>query len=134
GRTDFAAAPLGGRSHHSCIIKGVFMAVVDPLTICDGWLSEVSICPSPNINERPAQAEISLLVVHNISLPPGEFGGGYVQAFFQNALDVDAHPYFATIAGLQVSAHVFIARDGGITQFAPFDARAWHAGASSFDG
>ncbi len=110
------------------------MALTPPLCIRDGWLQDVIICPSPNINERPASAEISLLVVHNISLPPGEFGGGHVQAFFQNTLDSNAHPYFATIANLQVSAHLFIERDGTITQFAPFSARAWHAGASSFDG
>lgn len=110
------------------------MTLVDRLTIHDGWLSGVRVCPSPNINERPVPADISLLVVHNISLPPGEFGGGHVQAFFQNTLDVNLHPYFATIAGLQVSAHLFIERDGVVTQFAPFSARAWHAGISSFDG
>lgn len=110
------------------------MTVNNAVVIRDGWLSEAHICPSPNINERPETADISLLVIHNISLPPGEFGGGYVQAFFQNKLDANAHPYFATIAGLQVSAHLFIERDGAITQFAPFTARAWHAGASSFDG
>lgn len=110
------------------------MGAVDTLVIRDGWLVGVNICPSPNINERPEQTHINLLVVHNISLPPGEFGGGHVQAFFQNKLDIDAHPYFATIAGLRVSAHLFIDRAGEITQFASFSARAWHAGASSFDG
>ncbi len=100
----------------------------------DGWLQGANICPSPNWNERPQDADISLLVIHNISLPPGEFGGGYVQAFFQNKLDINAHPYFATIAQLEVSAHLFIERNGAITQFVPFSARAWHAGVSSFDG
>lgn len=106
----------------------------DNMMVHDGWLSGVNIYPSPNSNLRPESADISLLVVHNISLPPGEFGGGYVQAFFQNRLDIHAHPYFETIAGLQVSAHLFIERDGAITQFVPFTARAWHAGISSFDG
>lgn len=110
------------------------MTINNAFEICDGWLNGARICPSPNINERPETADISLLVVHNISLPPGEFGGGYVQAFFQNKLDANEHPYFSTIAGLAVSAHLFIERDGAITQFAPFTARAWHAGASSFDG
>ncbi len=110
------------------------MTLGDNMMIHDGWLSGVNICPSPNSNSRPESVDISLLVVHNISLPPGEFGGGYVQAFFQNRLDIHAHPYFETIAGLQVSAHLFIERDGAITQFVPFTARAWHAGASSFDG
>lgn len=104
---------------------------------CDiehGWLQTAQKLPSPNCNQRPQNCEISLLVIHNISLPPGEFGGGYVQQFFQNQLDVDAHPYFATIAHLEVSAHLFIARDGVMTQFVSFDERAWHAGASCFEG
>lgn len=99
-----------------------------------GWLEGVVRCPSPNANERPVGTEVSLLVVHNISLPPGEFGGGYVEAFFQNRLEKNAHPYFATIADMQVSAHLFIDRTGKITQFVPFSARAWHAGQSCFDG
>jgi len=104
---------------------------------CDiehGWLQTAQKLPSPNCNQRPQNCEISLLVIHNISLPPGEFGGGYVQQFFQNQLDVNAHPYFATIAHLEVSAHLFIARDGVMTQFVSFDERAWHAGASCFEG
>jgi N-acetyl-anhydromuramoyl-L-alanine amidase len=101
--------------------------------IIDGWLQWAEHCPSPNFNSRPENSEISLLVIHNISLPPGEFGGGYVQQFFQNRLDACLHPYFETIAELKVSAHLFIERDGKITQFVPFIARAWHAGSSSFD-
>ncbi|MGV8834620.1 1,6-anhydro-N-acetylmuramyl-L-alanine amidase AmpD [Cellvibrio sp.] len=100
--------------------------------IIDGWLQCATQCPSPNFNFRPENTDISLLVIHNISLPPGEFGGGYVQKFFQNALDASLHPYFSTIAELKVSAHLFIERDGKIIQFVPFDARAWHAGSSSF--
>ena len=102
--------------------------------IIDGWMEGVEQCPSPNFNQRPENTDISLLVIHNISLPPGEFGGGHVQQFFQNRLDASLHPYFATIAELKVSAHLFIERDGKVTQFVPFDARAWHAGSSSFDG
>lgn len=102
--------------------------------IINGWLQGAVRCPSPNFNARPENTDISLLVIHNISLPPGEFGGGYVQQFFQNQLDSSVHPYFASIAELQVSAHLFIERDGKVTQFVPFDARAWHAGSSSFAG
>lgn len=102
--------------------------------IIDGWLQSATQCPSPNFNVRPENTDISLLVIHNISLPPGEFGGGYVQQFFQNKLKRDAHSYFEIIAELKVSAHLFIERDGKVTQFVSFDARAWHAGSSSFDG
>lgn len=100
--------------------------------IIDGWLQWAVHCPSPNFNLRPDTSEISLLIIHNISLPPGEFGGGYVQQFFQNNLDANLHPYFETIAELKVSAHLFIERDGKVTQFVPFTARAWHAGSSCF--
>ncbi|MCV6606138.1 MAG: 1,6-anhydro-N-acetylmuramyl-L-alanine amidase AmpD, partial [Porticoccaceae bacterium] len=75
-----------------------------------------------------------LLVIHNISLPPGEFGGGHVERFFCNSLDGAEHPYFATIDSMQVSSHLLIDRQGRITQFVPFLARAWHAGASQFEG
>lgn len=91
-------------------------------------------CPSPNCNPRPSGQKISLLVIHNISLPPGEFGTGCVNDFFCNQLDSSRHPYFASIAELKVSAHLFIARTGAVTQFVPFAARAWHAGASVFNG
>lgn len=102
--------------------------------IQDGYLSTAIQCPSPNANLRPQGQSVSLLVIHNISLPPGQFGTGCVQAFFTNQLDTSLAPYFHTIAELQVSAHLFIERDGAVTQFVPFGARAWHAGASSFDG
>ena len=98
-----------------------------------GWCQGVRHCPSPNFNARP-QGEVSLLVIHNISLPPGQFGTGKVQAFFQNCLRADEHPYFATIASLRVSAHFLIERDGAITQFVSCNERAWHAGQSSFGG
>ncbi|SFV87031.1 N-acetylmuramoyl-L-alanine amidase AmpD [hydrothermal vent metagenome] len=89
--------------------------------------------PSPNYNERP-EGEISLLVIHNISLPPNEFGNHYIEQFFTNQLDFKAHPYFQTLKNLQVSAHLLIKRDGSVIQFVAFDKRAWHAGQSNFNG
>lgn len=99
-----------------------------------GWLSSAAHCPSPNFNARPPGDEISLLVIHNISLPPGCFGGGYIERFFCNRLPADEHPYFTSIASLQVSAHCLIDRQGKVTQFVSFADRAWHAGASFFAG
>ncbi|VVN79066.1 1,6-anhydro-N-acetylmuramyl-L-alanine amidase AmpD [Pseudomonas fluorescens] len=96
-----------------------------------GWFQGVRHCPSPNFNGRPT-GEISLLVIHNISLPPARFATGKVQEFFQNRLDVTEHPYFAGIADLRVSAHFLIERDGTITQFVSCLERAWHAGVSRF--
>ena len=94
---------------------------------------EVRICLSPNFSDREAN-DISLLVLHNISLPPGKFGGGYVEKFFLNELDSQEHPYFKEIEDLRVSSHLYIKRDGSITQFVPLDKKAWHAGISSFKG
>jgi len=98
------------------------------------WLDGVEIVPSPNSNERPDAEDVSLLVIHNISLPPRKYGGGYVQKFFQNQLPVSDDPYFAEISGLQVSAHFLIERNGEVTQFVPMTQRAWHAGVSTFEG
>ena len=89
---------------------------------------------SPNQDARPVGAEPSLVVIHGISLPPGTFGGSEIEALFTNSLDFDAHPYYGEIRGLEVSAHVLIRRDGSVTQFVPFTARAWHAGESCFRG
>ncbi|WP_221799354.1 1,6-anhydro-N-acetylmuramyl-L-alanine amidase AmpD [Oceanobacter mangrovi] len=100
----------------------------------DGRIDVAEWVPSPNFGPRPEQADISLLVIHNISLPPGQFGGGYVQPFFQNRLDASLHPYFAEIHSLQVSSHLLIERDGKLTQFVNLLERAWHAGVSSFQG
>jgi AmpD protein len=97
-----------------------------------GQLLGVRQVPSPNQDARPPGASIDLIVVHGIGLPPGQFGGPWVEQFFLNRLPVDADPFFATIADLRVSAHVFIRRHGEIIQFVPFHARAWHAGASSW--
>ena len=94
------------------------------------WLDGVRHLPSPNADERPPGTAVDLLVIHNISLPPGHFGDGQVQAFFTNRLDPLAHPYFASIADLTVSAHLLIERDGTTTQFVALDRRAWHAGPS----
>jgi AmpD protein len=90
--------------------------------------------PSPNHDARPVGTEPSLIVVHGISLPPGAFGGGGVVELFTNRLDATAHPYYATIATLRVSAHFFIRRDGELVQFVRCADRAWHAGASSWRG
>jgi N-acetyl-anhydromuramoyl-L-alanine amidase len=100
----------------------------------DGWLQGVEHCASANANQRPLGQEINLLVIHNISLPPGEFGTECVAAFFCNQLDPSHHPYFASISALKVSAHLLIDRTGKVTQFVPFLARAWHAGESIFNG
>ena len=102
--------------------------------ISEDCLEYARLQPSPNCSERPEAEEISLLVIHNISLPPGEFGGGHVDELFCNTLDPRAHPYFAEIAHLRVSAHLLITRDGAITQYVPFRCKAWHAGKSVFSG
>ena len=98
-----------------------------------GWCAGVRHCPSAHCNERP-QGEISLLVLHNISLPPGQFGTGKVQEFFTSGLNASEHAYFAGIVDMRVSAHFFIERDGQISQFVSCLQRAWHAGVSSFAG
>ena len=100
----------------------------------NGWLNSARKCRSEHCNARPEGEAVSLLVVHNISLPPGKFGGGHVQRFFCGQLDASLHPYFTEIDHLRVSAHFFIERDGAITQFVSCDDRAWHAGASRFSG
>lgn len=90
--------------------------------------------PSPNFGPRPAHSDISLLVVHCISLPPGDFSGDNIERFFQNRLDHTQHPYFRTIEGMTVSAHCLVRRDGEVIQFVNLNDRAWHAGRSSFCG
>ena len=89
---------------------------------------------SPNCDARPEGAAPSMIVIHGISLPPGEFGGPEIEALFMNTLDWDAHPYFGAIRGLEVSAHLLVRRDGSVLQFVPFAKRAWHAGESCFRG
>ena len=102
------------------------------LDIDSGWVEGAIHCPSPNCNSRPVD-EISLLVIHNISLPPGEFGGPWIDDLFLGRLDPHAHPYFAGIHQLRVSAHCLIRRDGELVQYVPFCARAWHAGVSRWE-
>lgn len=97
-----------------------------------GLIEEAQFISSPNCDERPANTEINLLVIHGISLPPGEFGGPWVTDLFTNALDPDAHPYFQEIKTLRVSCHLFIRRDGSLLQFVPLNKRAWHAGESCY--
>ena len=99
-----------------------------------GLLDAADQVPSPNQDDRPPGAEPELIVVHSISLPPGEFGGPHIQELFTNSLDPAAHPYFATIADMRVSAHLLIRRDGSLLQFVPFGRRAWHAGMSCYQG
>ena len=100
----------------------------------DGWVEGVCRIDSPNFDARPPDSAIQLIVVHNISLPPGHYGGGHISRLFTNALDVSVDPYFGQLAGLRVSAHLLVERDGGVTQFVSFRDRAWHAGVSLFEG
>lgn len=100
----------------------------------NGWYAFARHIPSPNRGPRPEDTRIDLIVLHSISLPPGQYGGDAVQALFTNQLDWDAHPYYQTIRGLAVSAHFFIRRDGGLVQFVAIDDRAWHAGRSHYRG
>ncbi|MFK8052239.1 MAG: 1,6-anhydro-N-acetylmuramyl-L-alanine amidase AmpD [Woeseiaceae bacterium] len=99
-----------------------------------GLIAPARQCPSPNHDERPSGTVPELIVVHGISLPPGEFGQGFVQQFFRNRLPTNAHAYFAEIEGMTVSSHLFIERDGALTQFVPCSKRAWHAGVSEWQG
>ncbi len=98
------------------------------------WLPDARRCPSPNCDERPENTVVDLLVIHNISLPPEQFGGCWIEDFFLNQLDPSQHPYFQEIHHLRVSSHFLIRRDGEVLQFVPMHKRAWHAGQSSFLG
>lgn len=100
----------------------------------NGWLAGVRRVLSPNQGARPPGEPVSLVVLHNISLPPDDFSGDWVEAFFVNRLDRTAHPYFEEIADLQVSAHFFLRRNGQLIQFVSTDRRAWHAGRSCWNG
>ncbi len=103
------------------------------MKIQDHKIQGAKWCPSANYNDRPS-VDVNMLVIHNISLPPNQFGGSYIEEFFCNQLDCNAHPYFQQIKDLKVSAHLLIRRDGSVTQFVPFNKRAWHAGRSEFNG
>lgn len=100
----------------------------------DGWLLAARRMVSPNQDARPTAMPVDLVVIHAISLPPGQFGGDEVMQLFTNTLDPLAHPYFADVAGVRVSAHFYIRRNGALMQFVPITARAWHAGLSSWQG
>ena len=104
------------------------------ISATSGLVTGARLLPSPNCDARPAGCEPELIVVHCISLPPGEFGGPWIDRFFSNRLDAQAHPYFREIEHLRVSSHLLIRRDGEIVQYVPFSQRAWHAGESCYEG
>lgn len=104
------------------------------IDVSTGLVRGVRYVRSPNHDERPPDAEPELIIVHGISLPPGEYGGPWIERLFTNTLPPDVHPYFARIATLQVSSHALIRRDGELVQYVPFHLRAWHAGASNWCG
>jgi AmpD protein len=99
-----------------------------------GWLSGVRRVASPNFDARPADSAIGLLVIHGISLPPNEYGGDAIERFFTNTLEYSEHPYFEQLRGVTVSSHFLVRRDGQVVQFVPCNKRAWHAGASTWNG
>ncbi|ABV85744.1 1,6-anhydro-N-acetylmuramyl-L-alanine amidase AmpD [Shewanella pealeana] len=103
------------------------------LTLVDGWVAQARCCQSPHFNARPLH-EVSLLVIHNISLPAGCFGQPYIDQLFQGCLDIEADTSFKDLQGLEVSAHFLIRRDGELVQYVSCDDRAWHAGVSEFEG
>jgi AmpD protein len=107
---------------------------MNPALWQDGWYRFARPLRSPNFGPRPAGAQIDLIVLHSISLPPGRYGGDEVQQLFMNQLDWDAHPYFDSIRGLEVSSHFYVRRNGELWQFVSCDDRAWHAGPSSWRG
>lgn len=100
----------------------------------DHWLQRCRRAPTANSEPRDHPDDIELVVIHGISLPPGQFGGGYVEALFTNSLDVRRHPALASLEAVRVSAHLYIDRRGRVVQFVPFDQKAWHAGVSSWKG
>ncbi|MGC7589621.1 1,6-anhydro-N-acetylmuramyl-L-alanine amidase AmpD [Bisgaard Taxon 46] len=102
--------------------------------ITQGWLDNTKKVASPHYDQRPFPQDISLLIIHYISLPPEQFGGPYIDQFFQGKLEPTAHPYFEEIKEIRVSAHCLINREGEITQYVSFEDRAWHAGLSNFEG
>lgn len=103
-------------------------------TLKNGWLAEAKPVPSPNFGPRPDESKLDLLVIHNISLPPGQYEGDCIERFFTNCLDCGEHEYFSHLRGVEVSAHLLIRRNGELIQFVSLDDRAWHAGESCFKG
>lgn len=104
------------------------------MNIDQHWLTDITRMPTPNFDDRSDPEDISLLVLHCISLPPDEFGNHYIDQLFCNQLDPDEHPYFKDVYQLKVSAHLLIKRDGSCVQYVPFNKRAWHAGKSAYEG
>ncbi len=115
-------------------MKQIDRSPTQPTLWHDGWYHHARRVESPNFGLRPVQTVVDLIVLHSISLPPGEYGGDAVQRFFCNQLDPDEHPYFKSIAGLHVSSHFYIRRHGELLQFVSAQDRAWHAGVSSYRG
>ena len=111
-------------------MSGAFFTI----DVAAGLVTPARFVVSPNHDERPEGSVPELILVHGISLPPGEYGGPWIDRLFANALPSDAHPYFAQVAGLKVSSHALIRREGDLAQYVPFHRRAWHAGASSYRG
>jgi len=103
------------------------------IDLTSGLVKEARQQPSPNCDIRPDESDITLIVIHGISLPPGNFGDDYIDQLFCNKLNPDEHPYFREISGLKVSSHFLIRRDGEVVQYVPLQKRAWHAGVSSYD-
>src|ERR1700761_7371898 len=120
-----------GQSHPGTLSHILYSMQVDRE---QGVIEGARFVPSPNFDARPAGSLTDLIVVHGISLPPGDFGGGWIDRLFTNDLPVEVHPYFREIEGLKVSSHLLITRDGALTQYVKFQDRAWHAGRSSFEG
>ena len=107
---------------------------MDKIVSKDGWCSFAQVVKSPHFNQRPANCDVNLLVIHNISLPPGKFGSSDINDFFQGKLKIERDPFFEEIKDLKVSAHCLIRRDGQVVQYVSFDDRAWHAGVSIYQG
>lgn len=103
-------------------------------TLINGWIPQARKAPSPNCGRRPGGCELDLLVIHNISLPPGQYGGNCIERFFTNCLDWSEDEFFAQIEGVEVSSHLLVRRTGELVQFVSLDDRAWHAGTSCFEG
>src|ERR1700693_1435614 len=125
--------------HRAAIVAYAMVGVVQEgaelqVDLASGLMRGVAQIASPNCDARPPGVEPDLIVVHGISLPPGEFGGPWIERLFTNTLPLDVHPYFAEIGELRVSSHLLVARDGGLTQFVRFTDRAWHAGESRYEG
>lgn len=129
-----AASPSGEASQASAAVGSAGEGGADPVWLDGGWLRHARRCRSPNHGERPPGVRVDLALIHSISLPPGRYGGDAIECLFMNRLDANAHPYYAQLHGLRVSSHFLLRRDGEVLQFVGCDDRAWHAGASQWQG